>query len=58
MINPPSAQPDSPERKVELDQTVAYAVTILVEKAHLVGWTRLPEHAGEIPLRGCSSRRR
>ncbi len=41
MIDPPSNQPDSPERKVELDQTVDYAVQILVEEAHLVGWTRV-----------------
>lgn len=40
MIDPPSQQPGQPERKVELDQTVDFAVQLLVEEAHLVGWTR------------------
>jgi aryl-alcohol dehydrogenase-like predicted oxidoreductase len=41
MIDPPSAQLDSPERKVELDQTVDFALQRLVEEAPLVGWTRV-----------------
>lgn len=41
MIDPPSQQTGHPERKVELDQTVDYAVQLLVEEAHLVGWTRV-----------------
>ena len=41
MIDPPTSQPSTPERKVELDQTVDYAVQLLVEEAHLVGWTRV-----------------
>jgi len=41
MIDPPSQQPGQPERKVELDQTVDFAVQLLVEEAHLVGWTRI-----------------
>lgn len=41
MIDAPSAQPDTPERKVELGQTVDFAVQLLVEEAHLVGWTRV-----------------
>lgn len=41
MIDPPTNEPDTPERKVELDQTVDYAIQLLVEEAHLVGWTRV-----------------
>ena len=41
MIEPPTAQPGTPERKVELDQTVDFAVQLLVEEAHLVGWMRV-----------------
>jgi hypothetical protein len=41
MIDPPANEPDTPERKVELDQTVDYAIQLLVEEAHLVGWTRV-----------------
>lgn len=41
MIDPPTKQPGNPERKVELDQTVDYAVQLLVEEAHLVGWRRV-----------------
>lgn len=41
MIDTPSNSPNTPERKVELDQTVDYAVQLLVEEAHLVGWTRV-----------------
>jgi len=41
VIDPPSSSPESPERKIELDQTVDYAVQLLVEEAHLVGWTRV-----------------
>ena len=40
MIDPPSQQPGDPERAIELDQTVDYAVQLLVEEAHLVGWQR------------------
>lgn len=41
MIDPASQQPGNPQRKVELDQTVNYAVQLLVEEAHLVGWQRV-----------------
>jgi hypothetical protein len=41
MIDPPTAHPESPERKVELDQTVDFAIQLLVEEPHLVGWTRV-----------------
>ena len=41
MIDPPSSSSNTPERKVELDQTVDYAVQLLVEEAHLIGWTRV-----------------
>jgi hypothetical protein len=41
MIDPPTAHPESPERKVELDQTVDFAIQLLVEEGHLVGWTRV-----------------
>ncbi|NNU40769.1 hypothetical protein G9X64_30660 [Rhizobium sophorae] len=39
MIDPLTARPETPERKVELDQTVDFAIQLLVEEAHLVGWT-------------------
>jgi hypothetical protein len=41
MIDPPTAHPESPERKVELDHTVDFAIQLLVEEGHLVGWTRV-----------------
>lgn len=41
MIDPPSATAGSPERKVELDQTVDYAVQLLLEEAHTLGWQRV-----------------
>jgi hypothetical protein len=41
MIDPPTAHPESPERKVELDQTVDFAIQLLVEEGHLVGWSRV-----------------
>jgi len=41
MIEPPTQQPGNPERKIELSQTVDYAVQLLVEEAHLVGWQRV-----------------
>jgi hypothetical protein len=41
MIDPPTAHPESPERKVELDQTVDFAIQLLVEEGHLLGWTRV-----------------
>jgi formylmethanofuran dehydrogenase subunit E-like metal-binding protein len=40
MIDPPTQQQEL-ERKVELDQAVDYAIQLLVEEAHLVGWTRV-----------------
>lgn len=40
MIDPPTKQADHPERKLELDQTVDFAVQLLVEEAHTVGWQR------------------
>jgi hypothetical protein len=41
MIDPPTQPPGATERKVELDQTINYAIQILVEEGHLVGWTRV-----------------
>lgn len=41
MIVPQSNQPGSPGRRDELDLIVDYAVQILVEKAHVVGRTRV-----------------
>ncbi|KQS75191.1 hypothetical protein ASG25_20750 [Rhizobium sp. Leaf384] len=41
MIDPPTAKPDSPERKVELEQTVDFAVQLLLEEAHTLGWQRV-----------------
>jgi len=40
MIDPPTREPGTDERKVELDQTVDYAVQLLEEEAHLIGWER------------------
>jgi hypothetical protein len=41
MIDPPNHGPENPTRKAELDQTVDYAIQLLVEEAHLVGWQRV-----------------
>ena len=41
MIDPPTNEPDTADRKVELDQTVDYASQLLVEETSLVGWTRV-----------------
>lgn len=41
MIDPPTQPPEHPERKTELDQTVDFAVQLLVEEAHTVGWQRV-----------------
>jgi hypothetical protein len=41
MIDPPTEKPDSLERKVELEQTVDYAVQLLLEEAHTLGWQRV-----------------
>ncbi len=41
MIDPPTQKPGSAERKTELDQTVDYAVQMLVEEAHTLGWQRV-----------------
>jgi hypothetical protein len=41
MIAPPTQKTGSQERKVELDQTVEYAVQLLLEEAHLLGWQRV-----------------
>ncbi|WP_439616242.1 hypothetical protein [Shinella sp.] len=40
MIDPPTKEPGSAERRVELDQAVYYAVQLLEEEAHLIGWKR------------------
>ncbi|HEV7246190.1 MAG TPA: hypothetical protein VGN93_04285 [Shinella sp.] len=40
MIDPPTREPGSAEREVELDQTVDYAIQFLEEEAHLIGWRR------------------
>ncbi len=39
MIDPPNQLPGTLERKVELEQTVEYAIQVLVEEACLLGWT-------------------
>lgn len=41
VINPPTAKPDSPENKAELEQTVDYSVQLLLEEAHTLGWQRV-----------------
>ncbi|MGV2103909.1 hypothetical protein [Rhizobium sp. 21-4511-3d] len=41
MIDPPSNELHTAERRVELGQTVDYEIQLLVEEAHLVGWTRV-----------------
>ena len=41
IIDPPTEKPDTPERKVELEQTVDYAVQLLLEEAHTLGWQRV-----------------
>jgi len=40
MIDPPTKETGNTERKVELNQTVDYAVQLLEEEAHLIGWQR------------------
>jgi hypothetical protein len=40
MIDPPTKSPEDPERKPELDQTVDFAIQLLVEEAHIIGWQR------------------
>ncbi|MDW5312963.1 hypothetical protein [Rhizobium sp. PL01] len=40
MIDPPTTPPEDPKRKVELDQTVDFAIQLLVEEAHTIGWQR------------------
>jgi hypothetical protein len=40
MIDPPTKPPEDPERKVELCQTVDFAIRLLVEEAHTIGWQR------------------
>lgn len=39
MIDPPTQAAGSEERRVELDQTVDYAIQLLLEEARTVGWT-------------------
>ena len=41
MIDPPTQPPERPERKIELDQTVDFALPLFVEEAHTVGWQRV-----------------
>ncbi len=41
MIDPPTQKPGTDERKTELDQTVDYAVQLLTEEAHTLGWQRI-----------------
>lgn len=41
MIDPPTQKPGTPERKTDLDQTVDYAIQMLVEEAHTLGWQRI-----------------
>ena len=40
MIDPPSQPPGSSERKLELEQTVDFAVQLLAEEAELAGWNK------------------
>ncbi|MBD9627781.1 hypothetical protein IB279_33030 [Ensifer sp. ENS06] len=40
MIERPNQPPGTLERKVELQQTVHYAIQVLVEEACLLGWTQ------------------
>ena len=39
MIDPPTQAAGSEERRVELEQTVDYAIQLLLEEARSVGWT-------------------
>lgn len=39
MIDPPTLRVGSEERRAELDQTVDYAIQLLLEEARSVGWT-------------------
>ena len=39
MIDPPTQASGSEERRVELEQTVDYAIQLLLEEARSVGWT-------------------
>ena len=41
MIDPPARPVGDPERQQELKLAVDYAVQLLVEEAHLVGWQRI-----------------
>lgn len=41
MIDPPIRSVEDPERQQELKLAVDYAVQLLVEEAHLVGWHRV-----------------
>ncbi len=41
MIDPPTQNPGTIERRTELDQTVDYAVHLLTEEAHTLGWQRI-----------------
>jgi hypothetical protein len=39
MIDPPTRTSGSEERRVELEQTVDYAIHLLLEEARSIGWT-------------------
>lgn len=39
MIDPPTQAAGTEERRVELEQTVDYAIQLLLEEARSVGWT-------------------
>ncbi|KQS67613.1 hypothetical protein ASG39_22740 [Rhizobium sp. Leaf371] len=41
MIDPPARPVGDPERQQELKLAVDYAVQLLIEEAHLVGWQRV-----------------
>lgn len=41
MIDPPTETAGTLERKVELDQTIDYAIQLLLEEAHTLGWQRV-----------------
>lgn len=39
MIDPPTQATGTEERRVELEQTVDYAIQLLLEEARTLGWT-------------------
>jgi hypothetical protein len=41
VIDPPSQPLGTAERKLELDQTVDFAIQLLAEEAELAGWSKI-----------------